>query len=210
MRNMTISRINLARIVSLLIFVALIVIYILGRQPIANYPSKGVEVIAFGDSLIQGVGSSAEGDLPSLLSKKLLYPVVNLGRAGNTTEQGLLRLKDLDAYNPKIVLLLFGGNDYLHSIPISDTEKNLSLMIENIQARGAIVILLGVRGGIFFDNFGSMFRRLRDKYHVVYVSDVLTGLYGNNNFMSDVVHPNNEGYKVIAERVYPVLKSVLK
>jgi lysophospholipase L1-like esterase len=191
-------------------FCAAIMLYYSFRQTITNYPSKGIEIVAFGDSLVQGVGSVDYGDFVSVLSKKIHKPIINLGHRGDTTAEGIARLKDLDNYNPKVVLLLFGGNDYLESIPIPQIEKNLSILIENIQARGAVVVLLAVRGGIFNDNFDKMYKHLRDQYHTAYVSDVLEGLYGNKNLMSDIVHPNNDGYRVMADRIYPIISSVTK
>lgn len=178
--------------------------------PFTNYPSKGTDIIAFGDSLVEGVGSTKGNDFISLLSQKSGEPIVNLGRSGDTTADGIARIKELDEYSPKVVLLLLGGNDHLRKIPIPDTHKNLATLIENIQARGAVVVLLGVRGGLFNDRFGVEFENLRDTYHTAFVSDVLEGLFGNDKYMSDTVHPNDIGYRMIADRVYPVLMDVIR
>lgn len=191
-------------------FLTMAMLYYAFKQPITNYPSAGTDIIAFGDSLVQGVGSTEANNFVSVLSRKIHKQIINLGHHGDTTAKGIARLKELDAYNPKVVILLFGGNDYLQSVPIPQIEKNLSVLVENIQARGAVVVLAAVRGGIFNDNFDKMYKNLRDKYHTAYLSDVLEGLYGNQNLMSDFVHPNNEGYMIIAERLYPVMKKVLK
>ena len=179
-------------------------------EPIANYPSRGTDIIAFGDSLVEGVGATDGNDFVSLLSQKIGQPIVNLGHAGDTTADGVARIGQLDAYTPKVVLLLLGGNDYLRKIPMSDTRKNLEALIQNIQARGAIVLLLGVRGGILNDRFAAEFTDLRDTYHTAFVPDVLRGLLGNGQYMADALHPNAAGYKIIAERVYPILAEVVK
>jgi lysophospholipase L1-like esterase len=183
--------------------------YATRSEPIVNYPSSGTDVIAYGDSLVEGVGSSAGSDFVTLLAAKIGEPIVNLGHSGDTTADGLARIQSLDAYHPKVVVLLLGGNDYLKKVPVAETEKNLGVIIQNIQSRGAIVLLLGVRGGLLNDHFDAMFTRLRDTYHTAFVSDVLSGLLGNNAYMSDEVHPNNAGYALIAARVYPVLRSLL-
>ena len=146
----------------------------------------------------------------SLLSQKIEQPIVNLGRAGDTTLDGLARIGQLDEYSPKVVLLLLGGNDHLKKIPISETFKNLAALIESLHARGAVVILLGVRGGLFNDRFDTEFEILRDTYHTAFVPDVLDGLFGNDKYMSDTIHPNDIGYKMIADRIYPVLMCVIK
>ncbi|OHA79404.1 MAG: hypothetical protein A2747_03160 [Candidatus Yonathbacteria bacterium RIFCSPHIGHO2_01_FULL_44_41] len=196
--------------VLLVALVTLSIYYFLRTTPITNYPSKGTDVIAFGDSLVEGVGSTEGNDFVSLLSKKIGLPIINMGHAGDTTADGIARISQLDNYNPKVVLLLLGGNDHLKKIPLSDTHKNLAVLIENIQARGAIVILLGVRGGLFNDRFDTEFENLRDVYRTAFVTDVLGGIFGNSQYMSDAVHPNNAGYGIIAERIYPTLASVVE
>lgn len=185
------------------------ILYFSRSAPITNYPSKGTDIIALGDSLVAGTGATPGNDFVSLLSKEIGQPIINLGRPGDTTAEGLARVNDLDRYHPKVVLLLFGGNDYLRQVPVADTHKNLSTIIQNIQARGAIVLLLGIRGGILSDHFANEFENVHDTYHTAFVSNVLDGLFGNAVFMSDQVHPNDAGYAKIAERIYPVLSKLI-
>lgn len=184
----------------------------LGKESVVtNYPSQGQDILAFGDSLVQGVGASnQDNNFVSFLSARVALPIINLGVSGDTTADGIARLSELDKYNPKIILLLLGGNDHLRKVPIGETFINLGKIIENIQARGAVVILLGVKGNLFGDKFEPEFEKLRDKYHTAYVSNVLDGLFGNTKYMSDTIHPNDIGYKMIADRIYPVLLKVLK
>lgn len=179
-------------------------------ETITNYPSKGTDIVAFGDSLVEGLGSTSGNDFVSRLSQKVGQPVINLGHAGDTTADGLARMSQLDEYNPKVVLLLLGGNDHLRKIPVEDTFKNLATLIENIHSRGAVVVLLGVRGGLFNDRFDTEFEILQENYHTAFVPDVLDGLFGNDKYMSDVIHPNDIGYGMIADRVYPVLIEMVK
>lgn len=185
-------------------------VYFSRTSTIINYPSNGTDIVAFGDSLVEGYGATSGNDFVSLLARKIESPIINLGHAGDTTIDGIQRINELDDYNPKIVLLLLGGNDHLKKIPIAETEKNLAILIENIQARGAVVLLLGVRGGLFNDPFDTMFEDLRDVYHTAYVSDVLHGLFGNSKYMADTIHPNDHGYAIIADRVYTVLVDILQ
>ncbi len=181
------------------------------NKQIKNYPSSGTDIVAFGDSLIQGVGATSENtNLVSVLSRRIGKPIVNLGVSGNTTEDGLKRSGELDKYNPKVVIVLLGGNDYLRKVPIDDTFKNLEKIIKNIQSRGAVVLLLGVRGGIVTDKFDERFEDLAEKTGSAFVSNVLDGLITKEEFMSDPIHPNDTGYAKIAIRVYPVLYKLVK
>ena len=185
-------------------------LFFFNTAPVTNYPSAGTDIVAFGDSLVAGTGSSDGHDFVSLLSGAIGQPVINLGVPGNTTQDGFARMSELNAYKPKVVLLLLGGNDYLKRIPQEQTFANLAAIIKDIQSRGAIVLLLGVRGGLFGDHFSSGFEDLRDTYHTAYVSDVLDGLLGDKQYMSDQVHPNDAGYRLIAARIAPVLKKLLQ
>ena len=177
---------------------------------IANFPSSGADIVAFGDSLVAGIGAGGGNDFVSLLSKQIEREIINLGVPGNTTADGLARINELDQYRPKVVLLLLGGNDHLRKVPIETTFENLGKMIEEIHSRGAIVLLLGVKGNLFGDKFEPEFEKLREKYKTAYVPDVLYGLFGNAKFMEDSIHPNDAGNKIIAERIYPVLAPLLK
>lgn len=193
-----------------LVGVAFVFSYFSSPAPIRNYPSSGSDIIAYGDSLVWGQGADQRKDFVSLLSQKIGQPIINLGIPGQTTEEGLSRLAGLNIYHPKVVILLLGGNDYIKQVPIDDTFSNLAKIIEDLQHRGAIVLLLGVRGGVLDDHFASRFDELHKQYSTAYVSDVLAGLLGNEKLMSDEIHPNDAGYQIIAARVYPVLAPLVK
>ena len=181
-----------------------------GREiRITNYPSSGTEIIAFGDSLVAGIGATGGNDFVSLLSKQIGQAIINLGVPGDTTADGLARIHELDQYSPKVVLLLLGGNDHLKKVPIETTFGNLGKIIEYIHSRGAIVLLLGVKGNLFGDKFEPEFEKLRDMYKTAYVSNVLDGLFRNPKLMDDAIHPNDAGNKIIAERIYPALVPLL-
>jgi lysophospholipase L1-like esterase len=172
---------------------------------IQNFPSSGVDIIAFGDSLVTGYGSTNGNGFVALLSKRLNKPIINLGHAGDTTADALARVGELDRYHPKVVMVLLGGNDRLRRINPDTTFSNLGKIIAHIQSQGGVVLLLGIRGDIVRDPFAARFEELASQYRTGYVSDVLNGLFGNEKFMSDAVHPNDAGYAQIAERIFPVL-----
>ncbi|MEY4602501.1 MAG: hypothetical protein RL292_442 [Candidatus Parcubacteria bacterium] len=75
---------------------------------------------------------------------------------------------------------------------------------------GAVVVLLGIQGGLLSDPYESEFENLAKAQGTAYVSNVLEGLFGNSRYMADGVHPNDAGYAKIVERIYPELKKVLK
>jgi len=201
-RYLITAAVGLCGVASLLVFSGT------GTDTVTNYPSEGTTIVAFGDSLVAGVGATPRNDFVSVLSREIGKPIVNLGVAGDTTRDGLARIDAVLVEDPKVVLLLLGGNDYLQNIPQSETFANLATMIESIHESGAVVILLGVRGGILRDNYKAEYDRLANTYQTAYVPDVLGGLFGNTDLMSDPVHPNDAGYQIIADRVVPVLQEV--
>lgn len=177
---------------------------------ITNYPSAGTDIVAFGDSVVVGYGATQGKDFVSLLSQRIGQPIVNLGVNGDTTEKGMQRLKQLDAYNPKVVILLLGGNDALQRVPSDVTFANLRTIIADIQKRGAVVLLLGVRGGLWNKTFDREFETLADETGSAFVPDVLDGQFGNKAFVTDGIHPNDAGNARIAERVYLALEPLLR
>ncbi|MCP6720301.1 MAG: GDSL-type esterase/lipase family protein [Patescibacteria group bacterium] len=177
---------------------------------IKNYPSAGETIVAFGDSLVEGVGSSAGHDFVSLLSEKIGVPIVNAGRSGDTTSMALQRLgSDVLSRDPDIVLVLLGGNDYLEGVAKSETFGNLNLIIDRIQEEGAIVAILAIQGGLFQDDYRGSFTRLAEEKGAAYVPNVLRGIIGRADLLSDSVHPNDKGYKIMADRIEPVLQDLL-
>jgi acyl-CoA thioesterase I len=191
------------------ILVALFFIFS-GKADIKNYPPKDGPIVAFGDSLVQGVGASNGNDLVSLLSAKIGEPIINLGVSGNTTAQGLARIDEVLEKEPRLVILLLGGNDYLRKVPLGETFSNLRRIITRLQSQGAVILLLGVRGGLISDKFDSYYEDLAEETGSAHVSDVLDGLIADQRYMSDAIHPNDVGYARIAERIYPVLKKLVQ
>ena len=201
------SQRTLSLILAGLAVLAVLFWFLFGRAtPITNIDSTGTDIIAFGDSLIEGVGATEGMALPDQLSQKLGHPVINAGIAGETTRDGLARIDEvLEGTNPRIIFLSLGGNDFLKKIPRDETKQNLGRLIDKMQARGAIVVLLGVRSGIIGGGFDDEFEALVEQHGTLYVEDILSGIFGDSRSMSDPVHPNDRGYGIIADRIVETL-----
>jgi acyl-CoA thioesterase-1 len=198
-------------IILALLLIILGIYFIFFNSPtITNHPSSGSSIILFGDSLAFGTGSTEGNDIASKLSREIGMPVINLGVPGNTTQDALLRLDDVIDKDPKVVLVILGGNDFLRNVPIDQTFKNLETIVQKIHASGSVVILLGVRGGILNDPYKDRFEELSKKYRTGFVPNILLGLLGRQEYMYDSIHPNDKGYAVIVDKIYPVLKRVLE
>ncbi len=176
---------------------------------ITNYPSQGKDIVAFGDSLVEGVGSS-NGGFVKMVSQNSQTPIINLGKSGDTTADGITRLPEIFEYAPKVVIVLLGGNDALRRISRQETFKNLETIIVEIQKHGSIVLLLGVRGGLLSDGYSDDFKALSKKYGTAYVPDVLSGIFGHADLLAEGIHPNDKGYEIIAGKVEKALDPLLK
>ncbi len=204
-RPPTMKKITIIILATLFIIGA--VFFLFQKSPvITNYPSQGKTIVAFGDSLVEGVGATTANDFVSLLSKLISKPIINMGVAGNTSADGLTRVESVNAQDPKVVLVLFGGNDYLRKIPIEETFKNIDDIVMKLQSGGAVVVLLGIQGGILSDKYNEHFEEIAEKRGALYVPNVLDGVIGHGELMDDAIHPNDLGYKKIADKIFPILK----
>ena len=177
---------------------------------IAHIPPKNDVIVAFGDSLVSGVGSSRGNDFVSLLEKKLGREVINLGVPGNTTADGLARIESVLELDPGLVILLLGGNDALRRISRAETRRNLSEIIVQLNANGTAVLLLGVRGGLIGDPFDEMFSELAEFYGAGYAPNVLADILLKPELTQDQIHPNDAGYIIVADRVFDALQPMLR
>lgn len=198
----------------LLIFFAVVLIvfayWIWPESKITNFPSTGKDIIAFGDSLVAGVGSTPGKDFVSQVQIKLGdIKIINKGRPGETTAEGLQRIDEALGSSPKAVILLLGGNDALRRVSVEQTFSNLRRIIDKIHSKGAVVVLLGVQGGVLTDKYSSHFKSLAKETGSLYVANVLDEIFGHPDLMSDSIHPNDRGYLMIAERVAPVLAKAI-
>ena len=180
------------------------------RGPEPARPTAGERIIAFGDSLVEGVGASPGRDLVSLLSRRIGLPIVNAGRSGDTTGAALTRLdEDVLSRSPRIVIVLLGGNDMLRRLPRARTFENLETIVTRIRDRGAAVILVSVEIGFGTGADGRAFEALAERTSSALVRDILDGILGRQALMSDGIHPNDRGYEIMADRLEPVLRKLV-
>ncbi len=179
---------------------------------IANLASRGTSIICLGDSLTQGVGASAGHDYPTLLSKELGVPVLNAGVDGDETIDALKRLDaDVLAKDPRLVIVALGANDFLNKQPLKKAFENLDEVVRRIEARGAMVVVVGIPPGYLGDVLQKDYDRIIQKYHVAFIPKVLEGILTNPRLKSnDNLHPNDEGYALIAKRIRQTVIPLIK
>jgi lysophospholipase L1-like esterase len=111
--------------------------------------------------------------------------------------------------DPRVVLLCLGGNDSLNQESKKETFANLAAIIDRLHEQGSFVVLIGIRSASLRDKNESHFQQLAREKHVFYVPNLLKGVAFKPVYMSDAIHPNDEGYDKVAARLEKALRPLL-
>jgi acyl-CoA thioesterase-1 len=180
-------------------------------EGVANLNAAGEVVVFFGNSITRGYGVRPEDSFPSLVARTLGITFVNAGVPGDTTAAGLARIeRDVTAHQPRLTVVEFGGNDFLRRVPLEETLKNLDGIVRTLIAQGMIVVILEVNVGLMGDPYLEGYRAVAERHGAVLVPDVMDGILRNPDLKVDEIHPNDQGHKLIAERVVRVLRPLLR
>lgn len=176
-------------------------------------------VLVLGDSLSAAYGLSPEQGWVAAMQNRFAeedIKFVNASISGATTAAGLSRLPALlQRHNPQWLVLELGANDGLQGKPIPYIRRNLASLIEQAQAAGSEVMLLGVRlppnlGKRYTEPFFSVYGDLAQEYQLNYLPFILEGVAGDPRLMqSDGLHPNAEGQKVMSKLLHGPLEQFL-
>jgi len=173
------------------------------KREIRNIDSRGTTIICFGDSITFGYGAQTQESYPVVLSKMIQIPVINAGIDGDTTIEALRRFDaDVLERDPFLVIIEFGGNDFLRKIPKEVTVKNIKEMVERAQAKGAMVAIVDISAGMFLGEYHTAFYDLAKEKGAIFIPRILNGIITNPSLKSDFLHPNAEGYKIVTQRIY--------
>lgn len=181
-------------------------------------------ILFFGDSLTAGygLGDATNESFPALIQQKinkenLNYRIVNAGVSGDTSAGGLNRIDYWLSQPVDVFVLELGVNDIMRGIPPQTTAKNLQTIITKVKTKhpqvkmalmGMEIPLLMQAG--FADQFIAIYRQLSSANQMAFVPFFLKDVAGIRRLnMNDRIHPTAEGYRIIADNVWPVLKSLL-
>ncbi len=177
-----------------------------GPEPLSPL-AYDATILAFGDSLTAGTGANPAASYPAQLESLAGRRVINAGRPGELSRDGVERLPSLlDEHQPDLLILIHGGNDFLRRLDIAETRGNLATMIQMARERGVEVLLVAVpaptllrlRSEAIYSELGSEFR-------IPVENDALAHILSRNALKADPIHPNADGYRVLAERVHRLL-----
>ncbi len=196
----------------------------LGKIRAALKSGVPVKVVCLGDS-VTGVyyhtGSRrAYTDMLGIALRKSMptskVEAINAGISGNTTTNGLDRLdRDVLSHKPNLVTIMFGLND-MTRIAVDVYRQNLISLIRQCRAAGAEVLLATPNNVIDTSSrptaklveYCEVIRSVGDQLQVP-VCDIYRHMEILRDsdarswrlLMSDEIHPNMDGHKLIAEQL---------
>lgn len=189
--------------------------------PPASDP-RAFKIAFLGDSLTAGLGLLSEQAYPAEIERLFAgegydsVEVINAGISGDTTAGGARRVEGVLEPGVRVIVVALGGNDALRGLTTKDTQDNVAKIIQTAKARGVQVLLAGMEaptnlGEDYRKNFREVFTQLAREPGVVnFVPFLLEGVAGNPALnLSDGIHPNAEGAKIIAQLLYPRLRTMV-
>jgi len=143
------------------------------------------------------------------------WKVVNAGVSGDTTAGGAARLDWVFKRQVDVLFVCLGANDGLRGVPVTESERNLRLILDRAKKEGARVVLAGIQlpenyGKDYRTAFAQIFPRLAKEYQIPLLPFLLEGVAMNPSLnQPDGIHPNAEGDRVVADHVWTTLDPVL-
>ena len=183
-----------------------------------------VDLVFLGDSITHGWEDKGKQVWQQNYAKR---NALNLGFSGDRTENVLWRLQngEISGIDPKLLVLMIGTNNTGHR---QDNPKETALGIKHIlellksQLPNTNVLLLAIfpRGASvedplrkINDEINGIIKEYDDGKHVHYldINHIFLDKNGNlsSSIMKDLLHPNNDQYKVWADAMEPKITALM-
>ncbi len=179
-----------------------------GKTNIKNFPNDNRSVVAFGDSLTAGYGAPAGSSYPDVLAQKISRPVMNLGVSGETAAAAPARIDQVLREQPYMVLIEFGANDHMRQQSRQAAINAVAQIVDEVQAAGAIAVIVDT-GGPGMGEYTKAYKQMAKEKGALFVPGIIKGIFYKPSLKSDQVHPNAQGYALVADKVHKVIKDYL-
>lgn len=181
------------------------------------------KVLLLGDSLTEGQGVPEDATYVADMERELKsmgrtdVVLRNAGIGGSTSASGLSRLRWhlKETPRPTILVLALGPNDGLRGLSTDVMKANLRAVIRLAIQNNMKVLLAGMKmppnyGKDYTRRFETVFKDLAREEHVPLIPFLLDGVAANPKLnLQDGIHPNEEGYKIVAATVFKHLLPLL-
>ncbi|MGK7391132.1 MAG: arylesterase [Candidatus Cyclobacteriaceae bacterium M2_1C_046] len=172
-------------------------------------------ILCYGDSLTAGYGFTQEHSYPGVLQKMFnekgyAYQVINAGVSGETTSGGLNRLPRFLDIKADFFILELGINDGLRGQSLDIMQNNLQKIIDQVEQKmqDTRLIIAGMDLPVKIHNpyirrFLEIYPSLAKKNNAILIPHFLEDVLGVPSLnLPDRLHPNKEGYQIIAQTVF--------
>lgn len=194
------------------------------ERNVALVRQGSVDLLMIGDSITQGWSDEGRRVWERYYARRR---AVNLGFNSDRTEQVLWRLQhgEIDGIHPKVAVVMIGTNNSgTREDPPEETVAGVKAIVTLLRARlpETKILLLGIfpRGAAATDSIrlvngsiNALLRGFADGQHLFYLD--LGHLFLDRDgrlkrdLMPDLLHPNEQGYRVWAEAMEAQLKALL-
>ncbi len=196
----------------ILALLATVLLSACGQEHQLTTLSPGATVLAFGDSVTFGTGAAPGEDWPTGLALKTGWNMINAGVPGDTAEAGKSRIQALlDQYQPALVIIEIGGNDFLRRRPQRAVKEDVRHLLRTVRQSGAQAVLVAVPELslltlVIGKGDAPLYQELAKEEAVPVIGQVFSEILSRPEFRADQIHPNAEGYRQMASGIYDYLK----
>lgn len=188
-------------------------------------------ILCFGNSLTAGYGLASSQAWPALIQQRIHalrmpYHIINVGRNGDTSGGGVLRIEQYLSDPIDVFILELGINDLPRGILPTQTAANLQKIIDRVKETHpkSRMVLAGMEVpslvipreiSMFLNDpvvaaFRNIFGEIARKNNMAYIPFLLKGVAGIAHLnLMDRIHPNAQGHHILAENVWEVLSAIL-
>jgi acyl-CoA thioesterase I len=182
--------------------------------------SAPLTIVAFGDSLVAGLGLPQEQAFPARLEAALRerghdVTILNAGVSGDTSAAGLARLDWSVPEGIDGVIVELGANDMLRGVDPRQTRHNIEAILVRLNERKIPVLLAGMRaspnlGAEYAQRFDAIFPELAAAHDATLYPFFLEGVAAQPALnQPDGMHPNPQGVDAIVANFVPVMETFL-
>lgn len=164
-------------------------------------------VLAFGDSITHGTGAGKGASYPDRLGAALGVPVINAGVPGEVVSEGKKRLPAfLEKHRPTLVILCHGGNDLIQGKPHGEIARDLEEMAEAVKKSASDLVIVGVPEPGPRLSVPSFYGDVAEGAGALYEGRILRRILSDPSLKSDIIHPNEAGYLLLAEKLASLIE----
>lgn len=186
------------------------------------------KLVCLGDSLTEGYEIDMNKRWTNQIESKFDFSIINSGISGDTTAGMLARFNtDVVNHSPSHMILMGGTNDLYHDLTTKQILSNIHCISRQAKFH-KINIIIGIPTPVIFQNIDypkSMFLNesqlkervdtfRKDLKQYALEDDKPTIDFGLNMhgdlFLSDGVHPNEDGQSIMAQNVIESLESIFQ